>query len=238
MPQTTYKPFKGRTIRITELDDCCTPPASGTANAIGVFDAYTTATLAANVEEGETAFERKANGDVCINERDPNLLQDLTVTLTLCQVQPEVISMLTGWPVTRDVSGNAVGFDIMEGVTDSQVAFELWSGVGGIDCGAGARYGYNVLPCTNGWQLAEDIQWGGIGVIFSITLSATVTGRHAWADGPYAVQNDETATPGPLLDPMQSGALARLMSTDVPPPALTDGSVAATAENGYLFPPA
>lgn len=236
--QKPYKPFKGRTIRITRLEDCCTPPPEGTECSLAVFDAFTTVSIEANVEEGETAFERKANGDVCINERDPDLLQDLTVSLTLCQVQPEVVSMLTDWPVTRDADGDAVGFDVMSGVSDAEAAIEIWSGVSGIDCGQGARYGYNVLPCTSGWQIDGEIEWAGIDTIFAITLTATAKDNHAWGSGPYAVQLDELGAPGPLLDPMQSpGSLARIMSTDVPPPAVTDGCVAATAANGYLFPP-
>lgn len=236
--QLAYKPFKGRTIRITELEDCCTPPPADTPCALAVFDSFTTVSIEANVEEGETAFERKANGDVCINERDPNLLQDLTVSLTLCQVLPEVVSMLTGWPVVRDIDGQGVGFDIMSGVSDAEAAVEIWSGVSGIDCGAGARYGYNVLPCTSGWQIDGTVEWAGIDTIFAITLTATAKDNHAWGSGPYAVQGGVGGVPGPLLDPMQSpGALARIMSTDVPPPAVTDGCVAASAANGYLFPP-
>lgn len=237
MPQLAYKPFKGRTIRITDLGDCCTPPDEGAECAVSVFDSFTLVSLAANVEEGETAFERKANGDVCISERDPNLLQDLTVSVTFCQVLPEAISMLTGWPVTRDADGVAVGFDIMAGTSDAQAALEVFTGVAGIDCGQGARYGYNVLPCTSGWQLDGNIEWGGIDTISSITLTSTASGNHGWGTGPYAVQLDEDGEPGPLLDPIQSGALARIMSTDVPPPAVTDGCVDATEENGYLYPP-
>lgn len=239
MTELAYKPFKGRTIRITQLEDCCTPPVSGAECALAVFDAFTTVSLEANVEEGATAFERKANGDVCINERDPNLLQDLTVTLTLCQVRPEVVSMLTGWPVTRDVSGVATGFDIMSGVTDNEVGLEVWSGVAGVDCGSGSRYGYNVIPCTSGWQLGETIEWAGIDTIFAITLTATASDNHAWADGPYNVEeNDAGGTPGPLLDPMGAGSLARIMVTTLAPPALTDGCVDALSTNGYVNPPA
>jgi hypothetical protein len=240
MPQLAYKPFKGRTIRITDLGDCCTPPASGTECAISVFDAFTTVSLEANIEEGEEAFERKANGDICISEKDGNTLKNLNGSITLCQVLPEDISMLTGWPVVLDADGIAVGFDIMEGTTDAEVGLEVWSGVSGIDCGEGARYGYNVIPCTSGWQIDGSIEWAGIGTIFAITLTFTTRGNHGWGTGPYDVQDSEVGagvTPGPLLDPIQTGAHARLMSTEIAPPPLTDGCVAATAANGYLYPP-
>lgn len=235
MVDTPYKPFRGRTIRVTQLDDCCTPPASGTECAIYVADAFTTVSLEANIEEGETALERKANGDICLNEKDPDLLQNLTATLVLCQVRAELITMLTGWPIVRDAAGNGVGFDIMEGSNDNQTALEVFSGVSGIDCGEGARYGYNVLPCVSGWNLSESIEWGGIDVISSITLVGTTSGSHTWGTGPYAVQLDETDTAGPLLDAIQQGVHARIMSTEVPPPLVTNGCVPATLANGWIL---
>lgn len=238
MSQVSFKPFRGRTVRVTNLDDCCTPPASGTDCALAVFDAFTTVSLEAEVEDGDEALEKKANGDICISEKDPDALKWLNLSLTLCQVQPEVISMLTGWPVVRDANDVGIGFDITEGISTASTALEVWSGVAGIDCGQGARYGYNLIPCINGWQLDDKIEWADIGTIFSITLSATTNGTHAWSTGPYDVQNTAAGAPGPLLDPVQTGVHARIMTSEIPPPALTDGCVPATAANGYLYPPA
>lgn len=238
MPELAYKPFRGRTIRLLKLvEDCCGLPAEDTVDSIAVFDSFTTVSIEANIEDGDTAFERKANGDICINERDDDVLQDLTVTLTLCNVLPSAISMLTGWPTVTDADDNTVGFDIMEGSNPEQTAVEIWSGVAGLDCGEGARYGYNVLPCTSGWNLSDSIEWAGIDTISSITLVGRTKGNHPWGTGPFAVQLDDGGDPGPLVDPIQNGGHARIMVTDVPPPAITDGAVAASAANGYLFGP-
>lgn len=238
MPQIAYKPFRGKTVRLLRLiDDCCELPAEDTADSLTVFDAFTTVSIEPNVEEGEQSIERKANGDICQNEREGSVLTDLTVNLTMCQVLAEDVSMLTGWPVARDADGNGVGFDIMEGENTNHTAMEIFSGVSGVDCGEGARYGYNALPCTWDWQLAESIEWAGADVISAITLTGRTKGNHPWGTGPFAVQLDDGGDPGPLLDPMQNGAHARIMVTDVPPPAVTDGWVAASAANGYLFGP-
>lgn len=238
MPELAYKPFRGKTIRLTSLvEDCCQLPAEDTTCSIAVFDSFTTVSIEANIEDGDTAFERKANGDICINERDDDVLQDLTVNLTMCNVLPSAVSMLTGWPTVTDADGNVVGFDIMEGSSSDQTAVEIFSGVSGLDCGDGAKYGYNVLPCTSGWTLADTIEWAGIDTITSITLVGRTKGNHDYGTGPYAVQLDDGGDPGALVDPIQSGAHARIMVTDVPPPAVTDGCVAASAANGYLFGP-
>lgn len=238
MPDILYRPFKGRTIRATKLiDDCCALPAEDTDCSIVVIDSFTTISLEPNIEDGDTAFERKANGDICINERDPDVLQDLTVNLTLCQVPASFITQLTGWPLVTDADSAGVGFDVMEGASEGRSALEIWSGVAGIDCGEGARYGYNALPCTGDWQLGDTLEWAGIDTLFAITLTGRTKGTHAWGTGPYAVQGDSLGAPGPLLDPMSEGSHARIMVTDVPPPALTDGCVAASAANGYLYGP-
>lgn len=238
MPETAYKPFKGRTIRLTSLvEECCELPEEGTEDAINVFDSFTTVSLEANIEDGERAFERKANGDICLNEREDDVLQDLSVNLTMCQIRAEAVTALTGWPIVRDADGNGVGFDIMEGSNTAQSGLEVWSGVAGVDCGTGPRYGYNVLPCTTGWQLGDTLEWAGADTIFAITLTGRTQGNHAWGNGPYAVQTDEGGDAGPLIDPISNGAHARIMVTDVAPPAVTNGAVAASALNGYLFGP-
>lgn len=237
MTQRVFKTRNARTVRVTVLDDCCTPPVTGTECALSVFDAFTTFSASVNVEEGLSAFERKANGDICMNEQDPNSLTNMTLSLTLCNVRPEDISMLTEWPVTRDVSGNAIGFDIMEGSSERQVAIELFSGVAGVDCGEGAQYGYAVAPCTDAWQLDGEIVWAGLDTIQAITLTTTTNGNHAWGKGPYKVQDyDYDGTAEQLHDAMQTGAHMRIMTTTVPPPALTDGCVDATEANGFFEP--
>lgn len=237
MTQVAFKNKKARTIRATILDDCCSLPASGTECAIAVFDTFTTFSATVNVEEGLSAVERKANGDFCINETDPNDVLDFTVSLTMCNVGAEYISILTEWPVTRDVSGRAVGIDVMDGHSDRNVALEMFSGVAGVDCGEGAQYGYAPFPCLNGFTLDGEIVWAGLDTIQSITLVSTTKGTHGWGKGPYEVQDyDYDGTPEQLHDAIPQGAHFRLMSTTVPPPATTDGCVAATAANGYLHP--
>jgi hypothetical protein len=239
MSDIFYKPYKARTIRSTRLvDDCCSLPPEDTECIINVIDAFTTFSLEPNSEDGERAFERKANGDVCINEREDDILQDLTVNLLLCQIPASFITGLTGWPLVTDADGNGVGFDIMEGANTVRSALEMHTGVSGVSCAEGARYGYNVLPCTTGWTLGDTLEWGGADTIFAISLTGRTSGNHDWGTGPYAVQSDVSGDPGPLIDPIQQGAHARLMVTDVAPPTVTDGCVAASAANGYLFPPA
>lgn len=202
--------------------------------AIAVTDSFTAVTAEAEVDEGEDILERKANGDICISEQDPDVLRGLNVSVTLCQVTPWFISKLTGWPVTMDAECNAVGFDVMDGINTNQVALELWSGVAGIDCGEGARYGYALFPCVENWQLDGELEWAGSDTIFSITLSGFAKGAHAWGRGPYT--DVQGSFDGRLVDPMVQGSLMRLMATDVAPPAYIASCVDClppTAEYGY-----
>lgn len=248
MPQQCFKPFRAQSIRITELDDCCIPPTPADESpaepgespaaapcSIAVTDSFTLVSGEAEVDEGDDILERKANGDICINERDPDVLTGFNVSITLCQVTPWFISKLTGWPVVMDQECNAVGFDIMDGINTNQVSVELRTGVSGVDCGAGARYGYAVFPCVSNWQLDGAIEFGGSDTIWSITLQGFATGNHGWGRGPY---NDvQQSADGRLVDPMVQGSIMRLMSTDVPPPAYIGSCVDClppTAEFGYV----
>lgn len=246
MPQQCFKPFRAQSLRVTELDDCCTPPPpedspgspgspAGLPCSIAVTDSFTLVSAEAEVDEGENILERKANGDICINERDPSVLQGFNVSITLCQVDPWFISKLTGWPIVMDQECNAVGIDVMDGINLNQVALEMWTGVAGIDCGAGARYGYALFPCIENWQLDGEIQWGGSDTIWSITLAGFAKGAHAWGRGPY---NDvQQSVDGRLVDPMRPGSIMRKMATDVPPPAYIStcqDCLPPTAEYGYV----
>lgn len=244
MPQQCFKPFRAQSLRVTELDDCCTPPppadespdgSPGAPCSIAVTDSFTSVSASAEVDEGDDILERKANGDICISEKDPDVLQGLTLSITLCQVDPWFISKLTGWPVVMDQNCNAVGFDIMDGINTNQVAVELWSGVAGIDCGAGARYGYALFPCVENWQLDGDLEWAGSDTLWSITLQGFAKGQHAWGRGPY---NDvQQSIDGRLVDPMRPGSIMRKMATDVPPPsyiATCQDCLPPTAEYGYV----
>lgn len=230
-----WTPFRARALRITQLGDCCSPPPDGTPNAVDVIDAFTIVSLATDIEEGEELLVKKANGDICVNEKDPDLLKGIDISVTLCQVTPTVVSNLTGWPLAYDATGEAVGFDITTGSNDRQVGLELFSNVAGIDCGEGARYGYMVVPCVGPFQLSENIEFGGIDTQFNITLTGRTSDSHGWCEGPYAVQLGTDGQPGPLLDPISQGAVVRIMATDVPPPPL-GCSLEAGPEAGYTAP--
>jgi hypothetical protein len=238
MAETLFKPFKGKSIRLTRLiDDCCALPAEDTEDSIIVMDVFTILSSTLNSEDGQRAFERKANGDICINVRERSVIQDLDLALTLCQVSGATVSMLTGWPAVTDANDNIVGFDILEGETEGNTSLEIWSGVSGVDCGAGSKYGYAVFPCTFDWKISDAFEFAGADSLFDLQLTGITNGNHPWGTGPYAVQANGGGTPGPLLDPLQNGVHGRVMVTDVPPPAVTDGWVTASAANGYLYGP-
>lgn len=236
--ETLFKPFKGRTLRALKLvDDCCELPAEDTQDALIVVDVFTIVSITSNVEDGERAFERKANGDICVNQRERSVLQDLDVAITLCQVSGAFVSGLTGWPEVHDADGNIVGFDIMEGESMGNVSMEVFSGISGVDCGDGAKYGYVPIPCTNDWQISDAFEIAGADSLFDLQITGHTNGNHPWGTGPFAVQLDDGGVAGPLIDPIQNGVHARVMVTDVPPPAVTNGWVTASAANGYLYGP-
>lgn len=238
MPEILFKPRKGKTLRFTRLvDDCCSLPAEDTEDSIIVIDVFTVVSIAPNVEEGAATLERKANGDICTYDRELSILQDATVNLTLCQVSASTVCLLTGATEVLDADDNVVGFDILEGANENRTLMEIWSGAAGVDCGEGAKYGYLPIPCTYDWQITDTLEIGGADSLFTVTLVGRTNSNHDYGQGPFAVQLSDGGTPGPLITPIASGVHARVMVTDVPPPAVTNGWVAASAANGYLYGP-
>jgi hypothetical protein len=238
MPEQLFKPFKGRSIRLLRLvDDCCELPAEDTADSIIVLDVFTILSASSNTEDGTRAFERKANGDICLNQKERSILQDLSLALTLCQVSASTVTLLTGWPAVHDADGNVVGFDILEGESQGNTSMEIWSGVGGVDCGEGAKYGYAVFPCTYDWQISDAFEFAGADSLFDLQLTGFTNGNHAWNNGPFPVQLNGGGTAAPLHDAIENGVHGRVMVTDVPPPPVTNGLVIASAANQYLYGP-
>lgn len=221
MPTQIIKPFRARTMRLTRLDPCCTPPDGGTPCSVIVMDGFLTVTLTADVEDGEEFVTKKASGDLCVNERLPDALKRLDASIELCEIDPEAVEMLTGWPLALDSEGDSVGFDVIEGINDAEVAIELWTGISGQDCDpeVGERFGYLALPCLQGVTLDGDLAFAQEPT--EVTLAGRTSSQHAWGSGPFAVEDDGTGSAGPLVTALDADSHARLQSVTISPPSLT-----------------
>lgn len=221
MATRSMKVVRGKRIRVTKVGACGEPPAYGDPCSYVVTSGFVTATLSAEIEEGEELTQLTADGDLCINDQSPHNFKRWTVELELCDVDPDLVSLLTKVTLETDANGDVVGYRSLEGKIDQNFAFELWSGIADQDCSDGEEYGYFLLPFVKGGTLGDIAIENGV-TTFTIANAFTQKGSQ-WGVGPYDVVPDGSGDPAPLAVAIQDDEHHLQRLTTVAPPAVTDG---------------
>lgn len=215
MPTQCYTTVRGKAVRVTQLDEC-----GAVADLFVVSDGFISVTLTAEIESGDEFIQKNANGALCVNERSPDELKRLNVNVDWCQVDPDIISLITGFPVELDGT-DAVGFRVETGQNNEKWALEVWTGLSGDQCAEeGACFGYILVPFVAG------AQFGDI-VVENAAATFTTTGyteaNSQWGLGPWDVIGDPAA---PLDVAIAANQIALLRKTCVAPPTAVCGSQA------------
>jgi hypothetical protein len=215
-----WSSVRGKVARFTRLD-VCGNPVIGPASTL-VTDGFVTVTFSPQYQEADEITVVKANGKTCVSDKPADTLKWFDVTVTLCQVNPALASMLGGYESVLDFQGSAAGYRISEDITTEGVGLELWSDVVAEDecAGGAAEYGYFLAPRIVNTKLSGDI------VIQNDAVSLEFQGqtkRNKWGTGPYKVVGSGTngATASKLLTPMGRKQHLHAQVTTVAPPALT-----------------
>lgn len=184
MPTVTkcFRPVLGKVMRVTALDEFGVPLPSLTEGASLATDGFVTIELSAEIEEGEEIIQKTASGALCVNEKLPDSFKRLTVGITLCGVNPSLLSMMSNIEPYYDAAGTVVGFTQPEGSITRKFAWELWTGVSGDRSASG----YLLLPLVNGGTLGE-LEINGEDAINFMIENAYTQGGNSWGVGPYSV---------------------------------------------------
>lgn len=206
-------------MRVTRLD-ACGRPVYGDGNMV-VSDGFVTATLSAEVQEGDAITVTKANGQTCINEPGEDQLQWYTTEIEFCQVDPDMVQIMNqSWDKVLDAEGNVIGYNANGSLSGDGFALEIWMdtyGAGDACSGDTAQgsWGYILLPWVKGGA-PGDIEIGNDAISFTFNGKTKVGSR--WRRGPYAVQTQVNGAPGPLLQPIGDNTHYRLFESTIRPP--------------------
>jgi PKD repeat protein len=206
-------------MRVTRLD-ACGRPVYGDGNQV-VSDGFVTATLSAEVQEGDAITVTKANGQTCINEPGEDQLQWYSTEIEFCQVDPDLVQIMNqSWDKVLDAEGNVIGYNANGSLSGDGFALEIWMDTYGTSdaCSGEAAqgsWGYILLPWVKGGA-PGDIEIGNDAISFTFNGRTKVGSR--WRRGPYAVQTQANGAPGPLLQPIGDNTHYRLFETTIRPP--------------------
>jgi hypothetical protein len=227
MPATCWSSVRGRVLRATKVDECGAPVVGACSKVI--TDGFVSIQFSPEVSEGEEIEVKKANGDLCISDSGCPVMKWLTIAAEFCQVDPDLFSLLTGYPTVLDHAGLSVGNRITGSIRcTGGVALELWSDIPGDQCAGGAKqYGYFLAPwVTQG--IIDDFTIENDAASF--TINARTQSNSLWDVGPYDVDPTAVAlTPGPLITPIGPDDHLDMHLTTVAPPAPVCGCTALAA---------
>ena len=221
MTTRSMKIVRGKRVRITRLNPCGEAPAYGEPCAYVVSKGFVTVTMSPQNEEGAEFVLLNADGELCVNDHAQHNFKRWQLAIELCDVDPELVSLITRVTLETDADGKVVGFRSSEGRVNEEFAFELWSGVGEQDCADGEEYGYMLFPFVAGGVFDDLTIENGVATL-TVTNAFTRTGG-LWGVGPYDVVPDEYGAPSPLGVPIQPGEHHVQRLTTIAPPSPTVG---------------
>lgn len=220
---TCWSSIGAEVMRATRLD-ACGAPVEGPCSTV-VSDGFVSIGWESEIAEGTDTEVRKANGRLCVSDRACDELRWLNLTISFCQVNPDLFSMMTGYEVVLDYDGQSVGNRIGEQILcDGGIALEAWTRIPGLPCTPGVDnakpWGYFLAPwiksaILNSFTMENDA------ATFEIT--ARTSSASTWDVGPYdVVATDALNTAGPLLTPIGAKDHLHMQVTTIQPPAVPE----------------
>lgn len=223
MAANCYSVVRGKRVRVTRLDACGAPPAAMTTNALVTTSGFVSVAYSLDYEEGDEHIQKNANGDLCINDRSCDVLKRVLVTISFCEVDPDLFALVTANTLEVDGAGNDVGFRVSENVACSNFALELWSGLDDVECDldGNQEFGYFLLPFVKNGTLRDFTVENGP---TTFEIQAWTDASDGWGVGPYnVVRSGPGDTPSSLEDPITSEDHMLVRVTTVAPPAAVCG---------------
>jgi hypothetical protein len=149
-----YTPIKGRILRVTILNECGVP-ITGTAGGV-IVSGFTQVASSAQYETGDEHIQKDADGNLCVNEKDPDILKRFELTIDLCSISPGLVANTVSPArlLTYSEPPTGTGFAFAEGAATTHWSLEVWqrvSGAGACTASGLPLYVYNAWPhMTNG----------------------------------------------------------------------------------------
>jgi len=225
-----FTPFKVPRVRVTRLNSCG-QVVTGSCSQV-VSDGIISVEITKNYEDREEFFVKNGDGQFCVRETNPPILKWIDLTLTFCNVDPDIVNIVAAEPLysSNDAAATKIGWSTDEGSSANvNFALEGWTRLSGsgVLCTGGQEYGYFLWPWVVEGTIGDMTLENGVA---NFTVTARTHSNSLWGVGPYNVDYSD-ATPGgttpiPMLTPILSTQHSRMFITRLAPPAAACGCAA------------
>lgn len=222
MPTNCWPSIRGLAMRVTKVDACGNPVAGPKSSLIS--DGFISISLSPQYEDGEETRTKNAAGLICINDKADDQLVRFEVEASLCGVNPDLFTLVTGQAVVLNAAGDAVGNRFSGTTISTGYALEVWTDIPSAACESGDQpFGYFLLPFLKGGRIGDfTIEEAAA----NFTLTSSTRQGSGWGVGPYDVVMNEgagagPAVPGPLVEAIGSKDHFHMEQTTVAPPTVT-----------------
>jgi len=228
MTSQCFSPYNLPFVRITQLDSCGLP-VTGDCSQV-VSEGIITVEMTKEYEDRVDLFKKNGDGKFCFKKTIPPILKWINITFTFCNVDPELVPILSENPAYLNDADTpvATGYSTEEdGAYTVNFAFEAWTrlgNTGNVTCTTGGEWGYRLYP----WMVEGTI--GDITLendLATFVVMARTQAGSPWGVGPYYVDvSQATATSGnpiPMVSAIGANQHERLFVTQLPPPEASCG---------------
>jgi hypothetical protein len=125
---------QGVAIRATRLAADGSPATGATASY--AMEAFISATWAPDYDEGEEIAEKGANGLLCVYYKANDTLKRVTLSLAICEPDPEFTEIVSGGTLLAATTGSASTLAADSDIGDSSVQVTANIGVGAFTIGS------------------------------------------------------------------------------------------------------
>lgn len=131
MAATCVTPIKASVIRLIKLDSCGVP-VTGASSAVVVSRGFISVGATPDYEEGQEFIQKRADGSLCVNEKDPNELKRVGLEVEVCTMDPDLQVIASGERLlTTGAPATGTGVAYGEGQLTARFSLELWQPIAG-----------------------------------------------------------------------------------------------------------
>lgn len=123
-------PIQARVARLIKLD-VCGNPVTGASSAVVVANGFVSINPSPQYQDGEEHSQRRADGALCVYQKDPSELTRVDLTINWCVLDPDALVVITGERLLTTGSATGTGVAYGEGQLTARFSLEVWQPVAG-----------------------------------------------------------------------------------------------------------